>query len=43
VALHAEQLELLHPVTSQTVSITAPWPKDLKVAVKYLREFAAGA
>jgi RluA family pseudouridine synthase len=43
VALHAEQLELLHPVTGQTVSITAPWPKDLKVAVKYLREFAAGA
>jgi RluA family pseudouridine synthase len=39
VALHAEQLELLHPVTGQTISITAPWPKDLKVAVKYLREF----
>ena len=41
VALHAEQLELVHPVTNQTVSITAPWPKDLTVAVKYLRQFAS--
>lgn len=40
VALHAEQLELVHPVTSQPISITAPWPKDLTVAVKYLRQFA---
>lgn len=41
VALHAEQLELKHPVTGATVSITAPWPKDFTVAVKYLRQFAA--
>jgi RluA family pseudouridine synthase len=41
VALHAEQLELKHPATSELVSITAPWPKDLTVAVKYLRQFAA--
>ena len=40
VALHAEQLTLPHPVTGQTLTITAPWPKDLKVAVKYLRRFA---
>ena len=40
VALHAEQLELKHPVTGETISITAPWPKDLTVAVKYLRQFA---
>lgn len=40
VALHAEQLELNHPVTSQALVITAPWPKDLSVAVKYLRQFA---
>jgi RluA family pseudouridine synthase len=39
-ALHAEELTLPHPVTGQTVTITAPWPKDLKVAVKYLRQFA---
>jgi RluA family pseudouridine synthase len=40
VALHAEQLELKHPVTGEMISITAPWPKDLTVAVKYLRQFA---
>jgi RluA family pseudouridine synthase len=39
-ALHAEELSLPHPVTGATVTITAPWPKDLKVAVKYLRQFA---
>ena len=38
--LHAEELTLPHPVTGETVTITAPWPKDLKVAVKYLRQFA---
>lgn len=40
VALHAEQLQLRHPVTAETLAITAPWPKDLTVAVKYLRQFA---
>ena len=39
-ALHAEQLTLPHPVTGQTLTLSAPWPKDLKVAVKYLRQFA---
>ena len=39
VALHAEELSLPHPVTGATVMITAPWPKDLKVALKYLRQF----
>jgi len=42
VALHAEELTLPHPVTSQAVTITAPWPKDLKVAVRYLRQFSPG-
>ncbi len=41
IALHAEQLALAHPVTSEPLSITAPWPKDLTVAVKYLRRYAA--
>jgi RluA family pseudouridine synthase len=41
VALHAEQLTLPHPVTGELTTITAPWPKDLTVAVKYLRQFAA--
>jgi RluA family pseudouridine synthase len=39
-ALHAEELTLPHPISGQTVTITAPWPKDLKVAVKYLRQFS---
>lgn len=38
-ALHAEELALPHPVTGQILNVTAPWPKDLKVAVKYLRQF----
>jgi len=40
VALHAEELSLTHPVTGASVTISAPWPKDLKVAVKYLRQYA---
>lgn len=42
VALHAEELRLPHPVTGQRLVITAPWPKDLTVAVKYLRRFGGG-
>jgi len=40
-ALHAEALTLPHPVTGAALSITAPWPKDLNVALKYLRKYAA--
>jgi 23S rRNA pseudouridine1911/1915/1917 synthase len=40
VALHAEQLSLNHPVTGASITITAPWPKDLTVAVKYLRLYS---
>jgi hypothetical protein len=39
VALHAEQLDLPHPHTGSMVSIHAPWPKDLTVTVKYLRQY----
>ncbi len=39
VALHAEHLTLPHPVTGQLLTITAPWPKDLTVAIKYLRRY----
>jgi RluA family pseudouridine synthase len=38
--VHAEELSLPHPVTGEMLTITAPWPKDLKVALKYLRQFA---
>lgn len=40
VALHAEELSLPHPVTGESITIRAPWPKDLEVAVKYLKMFA---
>lgn len=39
-ALHAEELSVAHPVSGAEVSIAAPWPKDLTVAVKYLRCYA---
>jgi 23S rRNA pseudouridine955/2504/2580 synthase len=40
-ALHAAQLSLSHPVHNTPLTIDAPWPKDLTVAVKYLRLFAS--
>ena len=40
-ALHAEAMSLPHPVTGSPLTITAAWPKDLTVAVKYLRRYAA--
>ena len=40
VALHAERLQLAHPLTGEILSISAPWPNDLAVAMKYLRKFA---
>jgi RluA family pseudouridine synthase len=42
VALHAEELALAHPLSGEPLRITAAWPKDLLVAVKYLRRYAAG-
>ena len=41
-ALHAEELSLPHPVTNELLTIQSEWPKDLKVAVKYLRQYATG-
>jgi RluA family pseudouridine synthase len=40
VALHAEQLQLAHPISGEILTISAPWPHDISVAVKYLRKFA---
>jgi RluA family pseudouridine synthase len=42
-ALHIEELTLPHPVTGQPLSISAPWPKELAVAVKYLRRWCSSA
>ena len=39
-ALHAESITLQHPATREPLTVTAPWPKDLTVAVKYLRRYA---
>lgn len=41
-ALHLEELDLAHPVTHKTLSIKSEWPKDLRVALKYLRLYAKG-
>ncbi|MCC7517961.1 MAG: RluA family pseudouridine synthase [Verrucomicrobiae bacterium] len=38
-ALHAESLELPHPVTGEPLTIRAPLPKDFEIALKYLRRF----
>ena len=40
-ALHAEKLTLTRPVSGEKLTLEAPWPKDLIVAVKQLRRFAA--
>ena len=42
VALHAEELTFAHPITGETLTLTAPCPKDLRVALKYLREHSGG-
>ena len=41
-ALHAAELRFAHPVTGAEVVVVSPWPKDMSVAVRYLRRFAAG-
>ncbi len=38
--LHAEKVAITHPVTGRMLEIRAPIPKDLSVALKYLRKFA---
>jgi 23S rRNA pseudouridine1911/1915/1917 synthase len=40
-ALHAERLEMTHPMTGQPLAIAAGWPKDFTVALKYLRRYAS--
>ena len=38
--VHLEELSFSHPVTNETVTIKSEWPKALRVAVKYLRQYA---
>jgi RluA family pseudouridine synthase len=42
-AIHAEQITVRQWDSGQTVVIRAPWPKDLTVAVKYLRRYGVRA
>jgi RluA family pseudouridine synthase len=39
-ALHAEKLTLTRPASGEKLTLEAPWPKDLTVAVKQLRKYA---
>lgn len=41
-ALHLEELSLPHPITSEPLTIKSELPKDLRVALKYLRQLATG-
>ena len=38
-ALHAEELTIEHPVTRGVLTMKAEWPRDLIVAIKYLRRY----
>ncbi len=42
-ALHVQELTLPHPVTHEPLAITAELPKDLRVAMRYLREYRGGS
>jgi len=41
-ALHAAGLTFTHPLTKESVSIDCEAPKEMEVALKYLRKFATG-
>jgi RluA family pseudouridine synthase len=43
VALHAHELSLTHPTTSEPVAISSPLPHDMEVALKFLRRHAASS
>jgi RluA family pseudouridine synthase len=38
-ALHLEELTIAHPITKEPVTIKSEWPKGLRVALKYLRQY----
>lgn len=39
VSLHARLLRFRHPISSQELSFDAPYPKDIKVAIKQLEKY----
>ncbi len=41
-ALHASMLTLPGPSGGQPLTVSAPWPKDFRVALKYLRQYSPG-
>lgn len=41
VALHASSLQVVHPVSGEPVTVQAPLPRDLLVALKYLRRYSS--
>jgi 23S rRNA-/tRNA-specific pseudouridylate synthase len=41
-ALHYSKLNFTHPMTCEPVGIESPLPKDMQVALKYLRKYAPG-
>ena len=40
--VHLEELSFTHPVTNEAVTVKSEWPKALRVALKYLRQYASG-
>jgi RluA family pseudouridine synthase len=42
-AVHAIEVTLPHPSTGEAFNVASPWPRDITVAVKYLRRFRQGA
>lgn len=38
-AVHAAAIEIKHPVSGESLRIEAPLPKDLRVAIKYLKRY----
>jgi len=39
-SFHLEEVSVRHPVTGETVTIQSEWPRELRVALKYLRLYA---
>lgn len=42
-ALHAQRLSFTHPLAAAPVAIEAPLPKDFRVAIRYLQQWASSS